>query len=44
MARDQINSFYKRATSMRGTLNRNRKVRDKNWVESAKLAERLADL
>ena len=44
VARDQINSFYKRATSMMGTLKRNRKVRDKSWVESAKLAETLPDL
>ncbi len=44
LAKDQINWFYKRATSMISTVKKNRKSRDSGWVESAKLAEQLPAL
>ncbi len=44
VAKDQINSFYKRAYSLMSTVKKGRKSRDKGWEESAKLAEQLPNL
>lgn len=44
VAKDRVEWYYKKATSMLSKVKEKRKGRDKTWVETSKTAERLPNL